>query len=144
MSVAFGCRKGIKMLAFALLLASSAAAMEIGLNMTGSGTAQSQLSAASTSGPETTPEVIVTLSAVSSSASPTSSSVSPTITNGPIYTNFCDSYQGRNCDRLPEQPVSSHLSSTRSCHLGRVKMDISESLLLLGSSICSHCRSTKR
>ena len=104
-SLAFRCRKDIKMLALALFL-SSAAAMEIGLNMTGSGTAQSQLSTASSSAPETISEVIITLSEVSSSASPTSSSASPTITNGPIYTNFCNSYEGRNCARLPEMPVS--------------------------------------
>jgi len=125
------------MLAFAILV-TSAAAMEIGLNMTGSGTAQAELSTAASSAPETISEVIITLSQVSSSstssapetvseiivtlsevsssstslANSTSLVASPTITDGPIYTNDCSTFYGRNCDRLPEQPVSNEYPSS--------------------------------
>ena len=113
------------MLLYALLL-SSAVAMEIGLNMTGSGTAEFQLTTSKSSASQTVTEVLETLppstvtelletvSKSPSGSSPPSTSAtaprsavpSPAVTDGPVYTTVAclgDGY-GQNCDRSPENP----------------------------------------
>ena len=109
-SVAVFPQSVVNMLHWALLFSSAATAMEIGLSMTGSGTAQSS----STEASETISEVLTPASDLASpkaslTASPTvprAAASSPAVTDGPIYTSVtCDSDQGRNCDRLPQQPV---------------------------------------
>jgi hypothetical protein len=102
---------------FLALFLSSAAALEISLNMTGSGTAQFQLTSSTSSAPQTVTEIVETLppstiteelSSVSSKPSSTVSGTvvaSPSVTDGPIYTSEpCNIGAGRNCVRSPEYP----------------------------------------